>query len=185
MSDWFETLEGLHDHLWDALVQGIVDPNHPARYLTLATTGPEGWPEARTVILRGADQIAGAVSVFSDLHSAKVASLRQNPRAALHVWDAGGRLQLRLTGTVTIRHGQAVAHIWDQLPAVSRESYGVAPAPGKPIAAALDYVKSPDPTAFAVLDCTISSIDVLHLGSVHRRARFDRAQGWHGQWLVP
>ena len=89
------------------------------------------------------------------------------------------------TGTVTIRHGQAVAHIWDQLPSVSRESYGVAPAPGKPIAAALDYVKSPDPAAFAVLDCTISSIDVLHLGSVHRRASFDRTQGWHGQWLVP
>ena len=69
MSDWCETLDGLRDQLWDTLVQGVVDRNHPARHPTLATLSPDGWPEARTVVLRGADQIAGLISTFTDLHS--------------------------------------------------------------------------------------------------------------------
>jgi hypothetical protein len=59
------------------------------------------------------------------------------------------------------------------------------PAPGTPIAAALDYRKTPDPAAFAVLRCTVQTIDAVHLGPNHRRARFDAADGWHGQWLAP
>lgn len=185
MSDWFQTLAGLHDQLWDTLVQGVVDRSHPARHMTLATLGPNGWPEARTVVLRGADQISGTVSAFTDLNSAKVVSLRATPRASLHIWDESQQLQLRLTGTVLIRSGPEVAAIWATLSGLSQQSYGVAPSPGTPVAAALYYVKAPDPATFAVLDCVIAGIEVLHLGQDHRRARFLRADDWAGQWLVP
>lgn len=185
MTDWYETLEGLYDHLWDTLVQGVVDRTHLARHPTIATISPTGWPEARTVVLRGADQILGTISAFTDLHSAKITSLRQTPRAALHLWDESQRLQLRLTCTVQIQHGPDAAQIWAQIPDVSRQSYGISPGPGTAIATALEYVKSPDPATFAVLNCTIIGIDVLHLGQVHRRAQFLRSADWHGQWLVP
>jgi pyridoxamine 5'-phosphate oxidase len=185
MSDWFETLEGLNDQLWDTLVQGVVDSSHPARHPTFATVSPDGWPEARTVVLRGADQIAGMISVFTDLQSAKVDSLRRTPRAALHIWDAANRLQLRLSCMVKIQHGPDITHIWAQVPEQSRHSYGVTPAPGRPIAGDLDYVKSPDPASFAVLDCTVITIDAVHLGPDHRRARFRRDADWQGEWLVP
>ena len=185
MSDWFQTLAGLYDQLWDTLVQGVVDSGHPARHPTLATVSPDGWPEARTVVLRGADQIAGTISVFTDLHSAKVDSLRKTPRAALHIWDASNRLQLRLSCVVQIQQGPDVAHIWAQVPDHSRQSYGVTPAPGRPIASALAYAKSPDPATFAVLHCTVAHIDAVHLGTHHRRARFRRDADWQGEWLVP
>ena len=105
MSDWFETLEGLNSRLWQCLGRGVADRHHPARHPTLATIGPDGWPEARTVVLRGADPIAGTLTVHTDLHSAKVASLTAMPRAAFHVWIEKDRLQLRLACSVTLRHG--------------------------------------------------------------------------------
>lgn len=185
MTDWFETLEGIYDQLWDTLVQGVVDRSNPARHPTLATISPAGWPEARTVVLRGADQILGTISAFTDLHSAKITSLRQTPRAALHLWDESQQLQLRLTCTVQIQHGQDAAQIWAQVGDISRQSYGISPSPGTPISAALDYVIAPDPASFGVLHCTIIGIDVLHLGQVHRRAQFLRSADWQGQWLVP
>lgn len=185
MNEWFETLPGLYDQLWDILVQGVVDRHHPARHPTFATISPDGWPEARTVVLRGADQIAGSISVFTDLHSAKVASLNKSPRAALHIWDAANMLQLRLSCKVQIQQGPDVTHIWAQVPDPSRQSYGVTPPPGTPIANALDYVKAPDPATFAVLNCAVVHIDAVYLGTAHRRARFLAADDWRGEWLVP
>ena len=185
MSEWFETLPAIFDQLWDTLVQGVVDRAHPARHPTLATVSPSGWPEARMVVLRGADQIAGTISAFTDLHSAKVAGLRKTPRAALHIWSETDRLQLRLTCTVTLRHGADVAHLWSQVPELSRQNYGITPAPGTPITSALDYAKAPDAATFSVMDFTVVHIDVVHLGAVHRRARFRREDEWQGQWLVP
>ena len=185
MSDWFETLDGLHNRLWQNLSRGVADRTHPARHPTLATISPDGWPEVRTMVLRGADPIAGSLTAHTDLHSAKIASLRKTPRAALHIWSEADRLQLRLTCSVTLRHGAAVADIWTQVPDLSRQSYGITPAPGTPIKLALDYIKAPDAATFTVLDFIVVHIDALHLGPAHRRARFVRADDWQGEWLVP
>ena len=107
------------------------------------------------------------------------------PFAALHVWDASAHLQMRLEARVTILTGQDVAMIWAGIPAASRMSYGSSPAPGQPIAQALAYSKEPDPSCFAVLLLSAQTIDVLHLGPNHRRARFDRNDNWAGEWLAP
>ena len=185
MSDWFETLDGLRSRLWQSLARGVADRLHPARHLTLATISPDGWPEARAVVLRGADPAAGTLTAHTDLHSAKVASLRATPRAALHIWIPKDRLQLRLTCTVGLRHGAGVADIWANVPNLSRQSYGITPAPGTPISHALAYVKAPDPATFVVLDLTLVHCDAVHLGDVHRPARFQKADDWQGEWLVP
>ena len=185
MSDWFETLDGLHTRLWQSLGRGVADRDHPARHPTLATISPDGWPEARTVVLRGADPLTQTLTAHTDLHSSKVDSLRANPGAALHVWIPKDRLQLRLTCTVGLRHGAEVADIWAKVPDLSRQSYGITPAPGTPIGSALDYVKAPDPATFTVLDFKVVHIDMVHLGTNHRRARFRRDTDWAGEWLVP
>ena len=185
MSDWFETLDGIQSRIWQSLGRGVADRLHPARHPTLATISPDGWPEARTVVLRGADPVMQTLTAHTDLHSAKVASLRATSRAGLHVWIAKDRLQLRLTCTVALRHGAEVADIWAKVPDLSRQSYGISPAPGTPINQALAYVKAPDPATFVVLDLTLVHCDAVHLGDVHRRARFQRADDWHGEWLVP
>ena len=185
MSDWWLTLEGIHARLWANLLAGVRDRNAPARHVVLATLGPDGWPEARTVVLRGADRAAALLEVHTDLHSGKVASLAALPRAALHVWDAAEQLQIRVQARVTVHSGAEVAAAWAKVPDPSRQSYGVTPPPGQPIAEALAYEKVPDPATFAILRCQAEAIDAVHLGERHRRARFERGDGWAGQWLSP
>jgi len=185
MTSWFETLDGTWTRVWGTLGRGVADAKHPARRPTFATTSPEGWPEARTVVLRSADREAGEVSLHTDLYSDKIKSLRASPRAALHIWDAKQDLQIRLQAEVTIRSGPETQALWDQIPDHARQSYGVTPAPGTPIADSLAFDKAPDPATFAVLHCKVTHIDAVHLGERHRRCSFSRARQWRGQWLSP
>jgi hypothetical protein len=185
MSEWFETAEGILAKVWGTLGRGVADAKHPARRPTFATVSTDGWPEARTVVLRTSDREAGIVAVHTDLYSDKIKSLQTNPRAALHIWDAKQDLQIRLQAEVSISHGADTRAFWDKIPDHAQQSYGVTPPPGKPIENALDYVKDPDPATFAVLQCHVTTIDAVHLGTDHRRVSFSRARHWQGQWLSP
>ncbi len=178
-------LSDLLSAAWDRIDAGVRSPANAARLLTLSTIGPDGGPEARTVVLRRADRAAGLVEVHTDLYSAKVADLRADNRAALTVWDAEVALQLRLTATVEVRTGAEVSDIWTRVPEASRKGYGAEPAPGTPITGPEEYEKTSDPAAFAVLTCRLTRMDVVHLGPTHRRALFRAEDGWHGQWLAP
>jgi pyridoxamine 5'-phosphate oxidase len=179
---WAHNLDTLLAHAWQRLKRGVNDRHAPARHPTLATVAPDGQPQARTVVLRGADAQAGVLEVHTDLRSAKIADLQTTPRAALHVWEAQAHLQLRISVTVDILTGDAVQAAWLRVPDTSRVAYGTNPAPGQPIADALAYTKTPDPAAFAVLRMTVQAMDVLHLGPQHRRALFTRAANWAGVW---
>ena len=185
MSDWFETLDGLRARAWGMLARGVADAKHPCRLLTVCTVSPDGWPEARTMVLRSADPAAGVVTLHTDLHSTKLASLMANPRVALHVWIRPQALQMRLQAQITVQSGEETRDLWDKIPDHARQSYGVTPPPGTPIADALDYVKDPDPATFAVLECHVMQIDLVHLGDSHRRAAYSRSDDWAGQWLSP
>ncbi len=182
---WATELETLLAQVWARLVRGVGDRHAPARHPVFATVAADGTPEVRTVVLRAADPVAGVVEVHTDLRSAKVAALRGNPLAALHVWDGAAHLQTRITASVEVLTGEAVTALWQRVPETSQAAYGTMPAPGSPIGAALDYRKTPDPAAFAVLRCTVLDIDAVHLGPNHRRARYGRVDGWRGQWLAP
>ena len=182
---WASDRAQLHAEIWKRLTRGVHDRHGPARHPTLATATVEGKPKARTVVLRAADKVTGTLDIHTDLWSAKVAELRANPFAALHIWDASAHLQLRIEGQITISAGQDVAEIWEAVPAASRLSYGSTPAPGAPIAQALDYTKTADAGSFVVLRLEIETIDAVHLGPHHRRARFDRCDQWTGTWLAP
>jgi len=182
---WAETLPLLYEHLWARLIRGVHDRHAPARHPVLATVSAQGVPQARTLVLRGADKPAATLTFYTDLHSAKVEELRTSPLAALHVWDASAHLQTRIEASVTLLTGDDVSDIWQRLPEHSRLAYSSGPAPGTPIDDSLVYSKTPDQSAFAVLRLDIQAIDALHLGPDHRRARFSRADDWAGQWLVP
>ena len=182
---WVADLAQLHAQVWTRLTRGVHDRHAPARHPTLATVSPDGKPQVRTVVMRAADPRTGSLEIHTDLRSAKVADLRTMPFAALHVWDASAHLQLRLEASVIILSGQDVTAIWDRVPDASRIAYGSSPASGQPIAQALGYENQANPAFFAVLRLTVQSIDALHLGPNHRRARFDRTDDWVGSWLAP
>ena len=185
MSEWFETTDGIWTKVWSTLGRGVADAKHPARRPTFATVSPDGWPEARTVVLRTAEPDTAMVTVHTDLYSDKISSLRQTPRAALHVWDAKQNLQIRVQAEVTIISGGPTRALWDSIPDHAQQSYGVTPPPGAALDDALAYAKQPDPATFAVLECKVMHIDAVHLGNDHRRVSFSRIGHWQGQWLSP
>ncbi len=83
------------------------------------------------MVLRGADPKTAALTVHTDLRSPKVASLRANPFAELHVWDSSAQLQIRLEAQATILSGEAVALVWSSLSEGARAGYGSLPTPGE------------------------------------------------------
>ena len=170
---------------WQHLRRGAADAKSPARYPVFATVSPTGVPEARTVALRRADAGAALLEVHTDIETPKVAALRANPVAALHVWLPRARLQIRVTARVEILTGADVEQAWAQVPPASRVSYGTEPLPGQPIASVHAYEKPPNKDRFAVLRCHASEIDLVHLDTVHRRAGYARSDDWHGRWLAP
>jgi pyridoxamine 5'-phosphate oxidase len=182
---WASELVTLHAHAWQRLVRGVHDRHAPARHPTLATVSSDGLPATRTVVLRAADPSTGRLELHTNLYSAKIADLMATPVAALHVWDHGSRLQIRLEADVAIATGPEVAAAWARVPEHSRSAYSSSQRPGHPIPGALDYDQQADPAVFAVLSLTIRSMELLHLGADHRRAQFTRASDWAGQWLVP
>ncbi len=76
------------DRVWAALTAGARPGRTPFTVLPFATSGLDGAPKARSVILRSADAEQGAVSFFTDLRSAKVEEIRHEPRVSLIGYDA-------------------------------------------------------------------------------------------------
>ncbi|WP_299785795.1 pyridoxamine 5'-phosphate oxidase family protein [uncultured Marivita sp.] len=170
---------------WQCLTRGVADRRAAARHPSFATVSPEGRPEARTVVLRGASRSAGTVEVHTDGGSDKMASLRANPFAQLMIWDEKAKLQIRLSTSVEIAQGAEVADKWQKVPDGSRMAYGASPTPGTPIPQAHAYDKLAHRDWFTVLTCRIESVELMQLLDSHRRAVFRAEDGWLGQWVVP
>lgn len=176
---------------WASLLNaGVTDHASAWRNITLATAGPNGAPQARTLVLR---RFAGReVDVHTDARSTKFAELKANPAAALHGWDPASRIQLRACGTVMLHVANAVAdQAWTNLSDSSRDTYRIGLAPGTQIATP----DTPNPrvsdaearSIFCVIRLTIHTVEWLHLAQgSHRRARFTWAEGAPtAMWLVP
>jgi hypothetical protein len=185
MSERFESLRGLWGMAWDVLDDGVKYATSAARFVNFATLDLDSWPEARTVAIRRSDRALGIVETHTDLTSNKITSLRTTPRVAMTHWDTTLDLQIRLWAEVSIMSGKAVTDIWAKVPPNARVSYGEIPSPGTPIPSALAYVKEPTSGDFAVLRCTVTKMDIVHLGANHRRAAYLRTDDWAGTWLAP
>lgn len=152
---------------------------------TLATISEDGWPQARSVLIRRADRAAAQIDIRTDAQSAKLADLRAAPRATLLLWDRPRALQIRIAATVTILTGAPTSALWAAISAAARADYGPAPPPGTPIPGPLDYTPTPDPARLAILRLTALRLDLLMLGPPHRRAAFGAPDGWAGHWVAP
>ena len=185
---------GLDDILAESaalLAEGEADRASPWRNPTLITLGPDGTPQARTVVLRRFDLARRQIETHTDTRSAKYGELQVHPAASLHGWDAVRHVQLRITGSVTLHVADLVADTaWASLRPQTRETYAVTPGPGTMIAAPDETGKSGEDAAYAVFCVVILAFDrleYLHLGKDgHRRARFGwTPAGRAAQWLVP
>ncbi len=178
-------LQAFLSEAWRHISRGVADSRSPARYPTFVTVSQNGRPEARTVALRGASRSGSFLEVHTDIATAKIEALLNNPIAAFHVWLPRADLQIRLTAEVEILTGPDVDAQWERVPPASRVSYGTVPDPGTPIEDVYSYEKPADRDRFAVLRCNLSEIDLVHLGARHRRAAYFAQDGWAGSWLAP
>jgi len=179
--------------VWRILARGAEVPEADARTPTLATTGANGEPEARTVVLRECRREARLLAVHTDARSAKVMDLARDPRCQLHIYEREAGVQFRIACRARLRAGDDRAQTaWAETPEPARFLYRVEPAPGTPIpspnAAAFPSNDGDDGRAnFMVLELHVERIEwlLLHRDG-HRRARFawDR-DDWAGQWVAP
>jgi pyridoxamine 5'-phosphate oxidase len=177
------------------LSTGVSAPNHPFHRPVVTTVGADGFPEVRTVVLRGYDPDAREVVFHTDVRSPKTADLRRNPLCGFLLYDSEQLLQVRLRTMAVIHHADARARQeFDAIKPHTRATYaGGLPGEALPVDAPFDYPPRPPVdmaaafTNFAAVVCGIQEADLLELHEPgHRRAKVWWAGGQpHLQRLGP
>jgi len=177
------TEQELQQLIWEQLQRAVTDRNHAWRTPVLAGVDEQGLPQARTVILRGADAEAQRLVMYTDHRSPKVAEFALRPQAVLVFWSKELSWQLRLAAEIQVEtEGTIVEAAWDQVQSTGAAAdYLSTQAPGSPIQA--NDGKFTEPHALGVIIASVQSIDWLELTRQgHRRALLS---GDGMQWLTP
>lgn len=173
----------LVQRIWSELQRATVDRHHEWRSPVLATTGLDGLPQARTVVLRAADVTASQLVFFTDSRSPKVEELQTAPAAALVFWSKRLSWQLRVRVVAQVHtDGALVDAAWQRVSqSAAAGDYLAAQAPGSAWREGADA--SPGAHHLAVVTSRIEHLDWLELArDGHRRARL---VGSGVEWLVP
>lgn len=183
MLDALDSPRHILQQIWEELALAVDDRQHAWRMPVLSTVAGDGTPNARTVVLRGAQAFAQMLRFYTDARSPKVDELRRSQRALLVFWSARLQWQLRVRVDVTVAtDGPEVAFLWEQIrrsPAAG--DYLGESAPGSKLTEAAGCTGTA--AHFALLDAHVVEIDWLDLGAGgHRRARFSAGTC---QWLAP
>jgi pyridoxamine 5'-phosphate oxidase len=175
---------------WRVVGRGVVDRKSAFHTPCVATTGLDGAPRVRTVVLRGADRAARALRFHTDQRSAKFAELTRDPRVGIMGYDAGRKIQVRLTGIAHLHAGDDIAAAaWAKSRSMSLMCYRQVEFPG----VALENPNSlATPSAegyenFVVVAVVVQELEWLYLAHEgHRRARCTWSEaGETGCWLAP
>ncbi len=188
-------LAAIAERAFALLAAGAASRHEPFHTPTLASTGLDGRPRLRTVVLRHVDMVLRTLRFHTDRRSDKAAELAADPRFALHGYDAPAKVQIRVEGRVTLHATDALADAaWNASRAMSRVCYGSQPGPGVEIAQAGAFALPHDDEAieagrrhFVAVVCAVERLEWLDLALAgHRRALFDwRAGAVQARWLVP
>lgn len=195
LADPFDDLPATLEEAWAAVARGVHDRRSPFHTPALASTGLDGQPRLRVVVLRAFDQEARTLRVHTDRRSDKVAEIAREPRVAVLGYDAATKLQVRLEGRASLHLDDRVADAaWEGSRPMSRACYGTIPPSGSPIPAGAAFRLPADEAGraagrahFAAVLIRVERLESLYLDhGGHRRARFV----WEGDdltatWLVP
>jgi pyridoxamine 5'-phosphate oxidase len=197
----YHDLGAVQREAFSMIGSGVADPRHAFHTPVLATNGADGFPAARTVVLRGFDLQQRTLIFHTDRRSTKVAELSADPRVAVVFYDAKVKIQLRAAGTAAVHTGDDVSKAaWERLSAWSRRCYLGAP-PGTPshdptsgLPADLEH-REPLPTEadegasnLVVVRMQMSRLDWLYLAAHgHRRAALTWGDDdfMRAEWLTP
>ena len=181
----FQKLDDFLNFGWAQISRGKVDKKSPAKYPTFVTSSVNGFPNARTLVMRRSDRKNNQIEFHTDTASSKMFILKKNPHAGIHIWLSKVQLQIQMEVVVEVKVGEITIPNWRKVPTNSRLTYGTIPSPGSVIESPFAYDHGPDQKRFAVLVCHIQSIQLLLLGVKHIRAYYKKKTHWQGEWLSP
>lgn len=188
---YYDDLDQTLAEAWRVLGRGTVDRRAPMHTPAVATTGLDGRPQVRTVVLRGLDVANRSLRFHTDRRSGKFSELTADPRIAILGYDAGRKVQLRIGGVATL-HGESelAEQAWAGSRPMSMMCYRQARSPGSALLTPqLDDASLPDGREnFTVVVVTITEVEWLYLAAQgHRRARFTWGIGGalSAAWIAP
>ncbi len=195
-----DKLDEVAEQCWQLLGRGGADSKDPFHSPTLITLGRDGFPAARTVILRKTIRPERVLLCHSDWRAQKIAQIQAHDQVLWHGWHPKHRIQLRLRGRATLHRDDALAdQEWSRASDSSRLSYSATQPPSTEMNSlaqaqakhssyeALETVDTePWRAHFCVIRSQIEAFDYLLLDrSGHRRAQFRWEQDhWQGSWVV-
>ena len=191
------SLEETRAEAFRALDRAASDRRSAMHTPSVATLGLDGSPRSRVVVLRHFDGVERSLRFHTDNRSEKYAELQRDARISVLFYDAGEKIQLRLSGRASLHVSDEVAdQAWASSQAMSRHCYVTEPAPGSVLSdgGAFTIPKGRTLTDegrrhFCVVRMQFTRLEWLWLGSDgHRRAVFEWRAGSIDPlmtWLVP
>jgi general stress protein 26 len=187
---------------WAQLRLAVADAKHEWHLPVVSTIGLDGSPEARTVVLRAADEANRELVFNTDRRSLKPREIERSSRIAWTFYERGHRVQLRMSGPATIHADDAIAdEAWSRTSLSSRRCYLAPHAPSSILEAwdpnlPQDLLASiPDQTTseggrsnFMVVRTRIDRLDRLELhhdGHLRGRWRWVGDELVETAWLAP
>jgi hypothetical protein len=203
--DRLSDLDALIDFVWTTVTDGAGNPEHPFYTPTFVTRGQplkDGYPNARTVVLRQADRDERMLLFHSDRRARKVEDIKTDPRIIWHHWNPDTSVQLRLKGRAAVHTSSDVAEaLWADATPRQKMLYLKDEEPGAPVdtprSGIPDEVEQAESLIdddveagrayFAAVRTVIDEITFLHLHPEgHYRARLVwTGNAWEGSWVIP
>jgi hypothetical protein len=177
-----DSLHMIERACWRELDQAARDRQHGWHVMTLATVDGTR-ADARSVVMREANEAARQVLFYTDHRSAKVAQIAACPEGVLVGWCTRTSWQVRMQVRLQVQtSGLEVSSRWAKVKlSPSAQDYLAALPPGTPVDRYQPERGSRD--HFAVVVAEVQSIDWLELHTDgHRRARL---AGTDSAWLTP
>jgi len=156
----------------------------------------------RTVVLRKVDIEKKELAFHTDIRSGKWEELKVNNANSWIFYDPAGKMQIRLSGTATLHHDDAVANkAWHKSTMSSRKIYSGQHGPSSlsalPVSGLPEEFETAHPSLeqsevgrknFGIVITEINWMEWLWLNSAgHRRAsfRYNKDRTCTANWLVP
>jgi pyridoxamine 5'-phosphate oxidase len=184
----------IFDEIWSELSKACAE-RHAFTTLTLATVDAKNAPQARTIILRGAQSEQGEISFATDIRSQKCADITANNRVALTGYDSTRSIQLRLAGRASInRHESERQAAFSSLKPHTHYLFTSSQRPGTAITSPseIHFVSDEQRISLAAYEnfgwvtVEIDQIERLDLRqNPHQRIGFAKhSDEWLANWLV-
>ncbi len=187
--DQDKVLARAFDTVREELLKAAGDPGHPFRLMTVATPDIAG-PGLRQVVLRHATE-AMHLYFYTDVRTAKVKQIKQQPVATVLFFDPENKAQLVIKAEARLHYRDKLARDhWSRVDYPSKKVYGTLQQPGTIIenpGNGYDYPDVIDDSNFCVVELITQSLDLYEIHDPEGlRARFERADdGWESYWIVP